>query len=137
MVIELQRAKPAGMDRRAGPQRQFPGAGHEVGVDVRLEDRRDPDAVRAGPCQVLVDVPAGIVDRRLAGRLVGDQGEAGGEDAIDNHGGAPVREERSGPVSPSKRPASAFGPLACHCTHLGPGHAADRGHGMSSANGVR
>ena len=73
-----------------GPGRQLAAAGHEVGVDVGLGDVRDADAERGGEGEVLVDVPSGVDDERLARGGTADQvarlGELGVVEAVEQHG---------------------------------------------------
>ena len=47
--------------------------GDEVGVEVREEDVRDPQAVLGGEREVLIDVALRIDDRRRVRLLVADQ----------------------------------------------------------------
>ena len=54
------------IDGRAGPLAQLEVAGDEIGVEVREEDVRDPEAVFAGKGQVLLDVALRVDDGALS-----------------------------------------------------------------------
>ena len=64
----------AEIDRRAGAIAQLEVTGDEVGVEVREEDVRDPQAVLGGEREVLIDVALRIDDGRRVRLLVADRG---------------------------------------------------------------
>ena len=76
------------VDLRPGALGQLAVAAHEVGVEVRLDDVPDLEALRARLVEVLVDVPARIHDRGLAVRpdQVGRLGEAAEVELLEVHG---------------------------------------------------
>ena len=79
-------------DRRARAAGQLPVARHEVGVDVRLDDVADLEAVPRRRLQVGVDVPPGVDDRRDAAVAdeVGGLRETAEVDLLEDHGAPPV-----------------------------------------------
>ncbi len=60
-------------DDGAGRRRELEVAGHEVGVEVRLEDAFDAQTEPFGVGEVLRDVPLGVDDHGATRRLVADQ----------------------------------------------------------------
>jgi hypothetical protein len=61
------------MQRSAGSRCQGPGAGDEIGVDVRLGDVSDAHAISACRTRVHADVRVGVDDDRVSRLLAGDQ----------------------------------------------------------------
>ena len=71
--LELGLSSLAVADPGAGGLRQLQMAGQEVGVKVGVNHANDPQPVRRGVIQVLLDVAAGIDDHCLPGRGVTNQ----------------------------------------------------------------
>ena len=63
-------AADAQVNGRSGPIPQLQVPGHEVRVEMRQEDVGDPQPVRLGERQVLVDVALGVDDGRDSARFV-------------------------------------------------------------------
>ena len=83
-------AEPACVDWRAGAGGEFERARDEIGVDMGLEDGGDPETALGRPVDIGIDVPPGIDHGDFARRLVGDEignlGQPGREDAVNDHG---------------------------------------------------
>ena len=84
-VLELRARGRADVDLRAGSLRQLPVAGDEVGMQVRLEDVADREAVLLRGFEVDLDIALRIDDHRLAlasrtctRRAPGSQGRTAG-----------------------------------------------------------
>jgi hypothetical protein len=94
-VRELLPAEPAGEDRGAGSSGEFARTGHEIGMDVRFQDRRDLETTLGGPRDVGGSVAAGIDHGEFARRFirehVGNLGETRSEHTVDDHGHIPLR----------------------------------------------
>ena len=86
-VVEFRVRLRAEVDLRAGACGELLVAGHEVGVEVRLDDVPDLEALRAGLLDVAVDVAPRVDDRRLALRPdhVGGVGEAAQVELLEVH----------------------------------------------------
>ena len=70
----LRLGRRAQIDGGAGAVAQLEMPGDEVGVEVRQEDVRDPQAVLGGKGEILVDVALRIDDGRRVRSLVADRG---------------------------------------------------------------
>ena len=63
----------AALDKNREAIGQISAAGHEIGVDVGFCDMSDSDPFRGGHPGVLLGVPVGIKDDRLAGLTASDE----------------------------------------------------------------
>jgi len=73
-VLESQLGPTTDDVLRADRRGKLPAARHVVVVEVRLEDMRDPDALRTGRRDIDIDIAAWIDDGRESPALIGDEG---------------------------------------------------------------